>query len=113
MESNFFVFHVNFYCRSSDPYYSTYLYPNEHDNDEGIENSRTDYEYSDKFRSQSTVPQRTNSASSFQSDSFKMKEQSLISSSPNGEPIRKPTPVLVPKNKSKSQIIQGVPQTDV
>ncbi|XP_018570116.1 neuroligin-4, Y-linked isoform X1 [Anoplophora glabripennis] len=100
--------------RSSDRYYNPYLYPPDADTDnEGIENTRGPNDYINKYGSSKVVP-RTNSASSFQSVSLK-EMQGFMSSSPNGDPPRKGTPVLTSRHKSKSQstIPQGVPQTDV
>lgn len=108
-----FSYFVN---RSSDRYYNPYLYPTDIDTDnEGIENTRGPIinEYINKYGSSKVLP-RTNSPSSFQNVSLK-EMQGFMSSSPNGDPPRKGTPVLTSRHKSKSQstIPQGVPQTDV
>ncbi|KAL1493155.1 hypothetical protein ABEB36_011266 [Hypothenemus hampei] len=98
--------------RSKDRYYNPYLYPSDTENEEGIENTRVPEEYPEKFRSQ--LP-RTNSASSFQTVSMK-EMQGFVSPSPSTDlPPRKGTPVLQPRNRTKSQtpMLQGVPQTDV
>lgn len=75
----------------------------------GIENTHGAemYEYTDK-------PMRTNSASSFRTESLKEMD-GFMSSSPNGEPPRKGTPLMAAKKdaKTRTQLIQGVPQTDV
>nr|XP_023029317.1 cholinesterase [Leptinotarsa decemlineata] len=103
--------------RSSDRYFNPYLYPSDPDTDnEGIENLRGPdlNQYTEKYGSR-IAPERTNSASSLQSVSWKEK-QGFMSSSPNGEvnQPRRGTPVLPSKHKSNSQSIpQGIPQTDV
>lgn len=76
------------------------------------------YEYSDKPRAPSVGdPMRTNSASSFRTESagYLKEMDGYMSSSPNGDGPRKGTPLMPVKksSKTKTQVIQGVPQTDV
>lgn len=97
--------------RQSDRYYNTAFL--EHDQDDvGVENVRApDYEYTDKPRANNPPPGsdgtlRTNSAVS-------LKEMQDYSSSGHSEQA-KATPLITKKNsKSKTHLIQGVPQTDV
>ncbi|CAH0562499.1 unnamed protein product [Brassicogethes aeneus] len=88
--------------RTSD--YNQQVFMGDMDNEEGIENHRLDHEFVEKLHP------RSDSASSFQSMSLK---EHFMSNSPSGEPHRRGTPVMMPRNKSRSTSAQGVPQTDV
>ncbi|XP_044256720.1 neuroligin-4, Y-linked [Tribolium madens] len=87
------------------------------DPDEGVDNTRltSAYDYADKLRTPISVPPRTNSASTFRTESaVSLKEtQGFVSSSPSEDYPRKGTPVLSHRQKSKTELSQGVPQTDV
>ncbi|KAF7273692.1 hypothetical protein GWI33_013605 [Rhynchophorus ferrugineus] len=99
--------------RSSEGYYSQYSKPPDTENEEVVENTRMTDDFVEKY----ILPSRTNSASSFQTVSLKELRQ-FVSPSPNGEQQNNPrrgTPMLEQRNQAKSQtnILQGVPQTDV
>lgn len=85
--------------------------------DEGIDNTRMTnaFEYADRSKTPVSVPARTNSASSFKTESgVSLKElQGFVSSSPSDDYPRKGTPVLSLRQKNKTQLMHGVPQTDV
>lgn len=104
------------FVRQGNPYYDT----SDNEGDIGIENTHGAemYGYSDKPRTPSVGdPMRTNSASSFRTESagFLKEMDAYMASSPNGDAQRKGTPLMATKkaSKSKTQVIQGVPQTDV
>lgn len=107
---------IFFFLRQGNPYYDT----SDNDADIGIENTHSAemYEYSDKPRISSvTEPVRTNSASSFRTDSvvFSKDTDGFMSSSSFGEHPRKGTPLMATKRttKNKTYPVEGVPQTDV
>lgn len=107
---------MNFF-RQSDRYYSgdIFMVHDNADNDPGIENqSRNVFEYRDTPVSKSTTKKSMGSQSSLRSSSAaSLKElAAFTSSSPNGEP-RKGTPLMSSKKQHKTQLIKGVPQTDV
>lgn len=87
------------------------------DTEEGIDNTKhvNAYEYAEKMRAPVSVSARTNSASSIRTESaVSLKEmQGFMSSSPNEEFPRKPTPLMTHRQRNKAQLAQDVPQTDV
>ncbi|RZC37209.1 neuroligin-4, Y-linked, partial [Asbolus verrucosus] len=102
--------------RQSDRYYNDVFLAPDTDTEEGIDNTRVvnPYEYSEKVKTPVSMPARTNSASSFRTESaISLKEmQGFMSSSPSEEYPRKGTPVLSHRQKNKTQLLQGIPQTD-
>jgi neuroligin len=103
--------------RQSDRYYNDGIMVPDTDTEEGIDNARVTnaYEYTEKIRTPVSMPARTNSASSFRTESgVSLKEmQGFMSSSPSEDYPRKGTPVFSHRQKKETQFMHGVPQTDV
>lgn len=105
------------FVRQSDRYYNDGIMVPDTDTEEGIDNARVTnaYEYTEKIRTPVSMPARTNSASSFRTESgVSLKEmQGFMSSSPSEDYPRKGTPVFSHRQKKETQFMHGVPQTDV
>ena len=102
--------------RQSDRYYDNTFLDQEVE-EIGLENTRTpDYVYTDKPKTTISEPVRTNSATTITTNSaVSLKEVQDYNTSTPIEEHKKTAHLVTSKkmSKSRTQLIQGVPQTDV